>query len=63
MSRMNSRTYIVRRSISAPLSFFALRTPIRLPYFQTACFESKRMFAFVRRGIFIFGIWPPSSSS
>src|SRR2546428_777272 len=63
MSRMNSRTYIVRSSMRAPLSFFALRTPIRWPYFQTACFGAKRMFGFVRSGIFIFGIWPPSSSS
>src|SRR3989454_8674278 len=63
MSRMNSRTYIVRSSMRAPLSFFALRMPIRRPYFQTACFGSKRIFAFVRSGIFIFGIWPPSSSS
>src|SRR5947208_16031168 len=34
MSRMNSSTCIVRRSMSAPFSFFALRTPMRLPYFH-----------------------------
>src|SRR5438128_844191 len=54
MSRMNSRTYIVRKSMRAPLSFFALRTPIRLPYFQTACFESNRMFAVVAD---LGGLW------
>src|SRR6266699_3264082 len=44
-------------------ALFALRTPMRLPYCQTACFESNQMFAFLRSRIFIFGISPTSSSS
>ena len=48
--------------MSAPFIFFADRTPVSFPYFHTECFGSNRMFAFVRRGIFIFGICPSLSS-
>ena len=62
MSSMNSSMYIVRRSIWAPVSFFAERAPMALPYFQTADLWSNLMLLLVLSGIIIFGIFPVSSS-